>query len=159
MIHQRGSSKIRFSKEEDQFIQQLVLHYGQKWVKISKVMKTRTAKQIRERYVNYLDPNTHHQKWTDEEDEKLILLISKSTNICWKNLTSHFPGRTDVCLKNRFATLNFKKKMSNFLDTKKSNESDSEETFDSFEENIMEEIVSEFNFLYEIFFPKQSKDN
>jgi hypothetical protein len=81
MNHPRGSPKSKFSEEEDQLIQQFVLQYGKKWVKISKIMKTRTAAQIRERYVNYLDPNTHHQKWTDDEDNKLILLISENTNI------------------------------------------------------------------------------
>jgi hypothetical protein len=122
-------------------------------------MKTKTAAQIRERYVNYLDPNTHHQKWTDDEDNKLILLISESTNIRWGNLVNYFPGRTDVCLKNRFATMNFKKKLSVYVDTKITDESVSEKAFHSFEEANIEDIISEFTFLFELFFPKQSKDN
>jgi hypothetical protein len=62
-------------------------------------VKTRTADQIRERYVNYLDPNTQHRNWTGEEDEKLILLISNCKNIHWKSLANSFPRITDVSLK------------------------------------------------------------
>jgi hypothetical protein len=55
--------------------------------------------------------------------------------------------------------MNFKKKLSIYVDTKRTNESVSEKTFHSFEETNIEEIISEFNFLFELFFPKQSKDN
>lgn len=32
-------------------------------------MKERTTKQIRERYINVLDPNINPNPWTEEEDK------------------------------------------------------------------------------------------
>jgi hypothetical protein len=69
-------------------------------------MKTRTARQIRERYLNYLDPNIKQGNWTEEEDQKLFSFISQKEKNSWKNISRHFPGRTDVSIKNRASTLN-----------------------------------------------------
>jgi hypothetical protein len=67
-------------------------------------MEGRNARQIRERYLNYLDDQLEKQLWTTEEDERLLSL-TKTQPISWKQLRQYFPGRTDVHLKNRFARL------------------------------------------------------
>jgi hypothetical protein len=84
-------------------------------------MKTRTARQIRERYLNYLDPNLKTEKWTFEEDQKLISILSKCHNISWKSIQMNFPGRTDVSIKNRSRTIQIKKRIP---DNQKKNISD-----------------------------------
>jgi hypothetical protein len=106
MIKAATSLKFRFSRDEDLKIQELVLQYGKKWTLISHEMKTRTARQIRERYLNYLDPNIKQGNWTEEEDQKLIFFISQNDKISWKHISTHFPGQTDVSIKNRTWTLN-----------------------------------------------------
>jgi hypothetical protein len=69
-------------------------------------MKKRAARQIRERYLNYLDPNIKQGNWTEEEDQKLISFISQKEKNYWKNISRYFSGRTDVSIKNRASTLN-----------------------------------------------------
>jgi hypothetical protein len=102
----KSNSKSKFSKEEDLQIQQLVKIYGQEWSKISKELKTRNSRQIRERYVNYLDPNLNHEKWSIEEDDKLLFLLSSGRPYQWKDLKNifqeeqMFQSKTDIKQKN-----------------------------------------------------------
>jgi myb proto-oncogene protein len=49
---------------------------GKKWVEIAKHFPGRTGKQIRERYLNKLDPELKFENWTKQEDE-IILSIFK----------------------------------------------------------------------------------
>jgi hypothetical protein len=93
--------KSRFSHEEDQFIQNLVEEIGKKWNKIAKKMNNRTGRQIRERYINYLDPSIIQGKFSFEEDEKLMTFLSSNNQISWKEIEIDFPGRTQIHLKNR----------------------------------------------------------
>jgi myb proto-oncogene protein len=40
------------------------------------MLGTKTGKQIRERYINKLDPKIKKEEWTEEEDLLLIQLYS-----------------------------------------------------------------------------------
>jgi hypothetical protein len=93
--------KTRFTHEEDIKIQDYVNEFGMKWTFIANKMKTRTHRQIRERYVNYLNPQLQSAKWSSEEEEKLISILSSGNFISWKSLEKDFPGRTDVSIKNK----------------------------------------------------------
>jgi hypothetical protein len=103
-MNQRSQKKQRFTSEEDQLIIQYVHDYGTKWIEIEKLMEGRKSHQIRERYLNYLDDNLTKHPWTPEEDN-LLLSFTKNHIFSWKKLKSHFSGRTDVHLKNRFKYL------------------------------------------------------
>jgi hypothetical protein len=35
----------------------------------------RTGKQIRDRYINALDPNINHKEWTNEEDQIVLIIF------------------------------------------------------------------------------------
>jgi myb proto-oncogene protein len=62
-----GKYSITQSKEEDQFLIQLVLENGAKnWSCIAKKMRGRMGKQCRERWHNHLNPEIKKQKWTEE---------------------------------------------------------------------------------------------
>lgn len=50
-----GSVKGRWSPEEDQKIQSAYKKFGRNWALISKSLEGRNAKQVRERYINYLE--------------------------------------------------------------------------------------------------------
>ena len=63
-----GIHKGAWTKEEDQQIMQLVKKYGTSWSRISKEMQSRNGKQIRDRYINVLDPYINKDKFTIEED-------------------------------------------------------------------------------------------
>jgi hypothetical protein len=96
-----GIVKGSWSREEDDRILQLVSTYGKCWSKISKVLKTRNGKQIRDRFINVLDPKIKKGKFTEEEDKKLIRLFMQH-GPKWATISKHFTNRTADMIKNRF---------------------------------------------------------
>jgi len=57
-----GIVKGSWKKEEDVNIIDLVMKYGKSWSKISKLLGTRNGKQIRDRFINVLDPEIRKGK-------------------------------------------------------------------------------------------------
>lgn len=96
-----GIVKGKWTKEEDEQISKLVEEHGKSWSKIAKLFKTRNGKQIRDRYINVLDPNINKDKFTEEED-KLLTDLYKQNGPKWSEITKHFPNRTTDMIKNRF---------------------------------------------------------
>lgn len=96
-----GIIKGSWSKEEDEHIVNMVNLYGKSWSKISKLLGTRNGKQIRDRYINVLDPNIHKGKFTEDEDKALIELYFKN-GPRWATIAKSFPQRTADMIKNRF---------------------------------------------------------
>jgi hypothetical protein len=105
-----GIIKGSWKKEEDQLIIQLVEKHGKFWSKISKIINTRNGKQIRDRFINVLDPETRKGKFTDEEDRMLVLLY-KTHGAKWATIAKEFKHRTADMVKNRFHS-SIKKKIS-----------------------------------------------
>ena len=64
----------------------------------------KSAKQCRERWLHQLDPELQNTKWTFDENKKLFKLHLEIGNK-WKNISSHFEGRTDNTIKNNFFSL------------------------------------------------------
>jgi hypothetical protein len=131
--------RTKFSPEEDSLILELVNQYGKSWSLISKHFPSRNEKQIRTRYVNYLDPNLKISNWTKEENMKLIFLVNKYGKK-WSFIENSFGGRTDIHLKNQWSKLTYQSKYCNrekdlFTDTSDSfisdiNDFDFDFTFD-----------------------------
>jgi len=105
-----GIIKGSWKKEEDQRIIDLVNKHGKAWSKISKVLGTRNGKQIRDRYINVLDPEIRKGKFTEEEDVKLIQLF-KQHGPKWATIAKYYPNRTADMIKNRFHS-SIKKRLS-----------------------------------------------
>jgi hypothetical protein len=80
-------------------IQYLMTKYGKKWTRIAEIIKARSYRQIRETYLNYLDPKIQKRELTCEEEDQLLSFLSKNEKVSWKTLSQHFPGRTDAYLK------------------------------------------------------------
>lgn len=74
------------------------------WGKVSEKMPGRTAKQCRERWSNYLDPNLLKSPFSLAEDEKLLLLQRLNGNK-WALISRELPGRTENSVKLRFNSL------------------------------------------------------
>jgi hypothetical protein len=111
-------------------------------------MPSRKPRQIRERYLNYLDPNIKQGKWTEEEDNKLNSFLSLNSKKSWRNIMKYFPGRTDVSLKNRTVTLNFRKSLAQNSNIESNQKLEQEEVSketseESAKENSIEELFDE----------------
>lgn len=79
----------------------MALHGLQAWSHIASMMPGRLSKQVRERWVNHLDPGVIKGGWTPEEDAIILRLIQEH-GTQWKLMTPELPGRTDNAIKNRW---------------------------------------------------------
>lgn len=97
-------TKVRrkaWQDQEDELLLELVEKYGKKWSKIASIMKGRTGKQIRDRYLNNLNPEIVDKDWTSEEDN-LILFLYYNWGKKWSKIAAALPGRSEGQVKNRF---------------------------------------------------------
>ena len=90
----------------------LIKKFGKNWSLLAKYMPSRSGKQIRDRFLNTLDSNVNKDKFTPEEDKKLIQLYTKF-GTSWSKLSNYFPGRTGDMIKNRFYS-SLRKKIHSF---------------------------------------------
>ena len=93
--------KGAWTPEEDQELLRLYRYYGKNWSHISKSMPHRTGKQIRDRFLNALDDNLKKDKFTKEEDRKVVKWYKVYGN-SWCRIAKKIKGRTGDMVKNRF---------------------------------------------------------
>lgn len=74
---------------------------GKNWKLLAEMLGTKTGKQIRERFINKLDPRIKKEDWSDEEDRKIIELFSQIGRK-WSEISKFLPGRPENKIKNRF---------------------------------------------------------
>jgi myb proto-oncogene protein len=102
-------TKGMWTLEEDTYLMKLVKTHGKKWSIIAKVhIVKRTGKQIRDRYVNYLDPELNREPFSEEEDNHLIKLYLKLGRR-WSLIAKEMKTRTSEMVKNRFHAVLVKK--------------------------------------------------
>jgi len=94
-------SKGLWSKKEDEDLLNNISKYGKKWSLLAKIMKTRSNKQIRDRYLNCLDEKVSRHPFTPEEDKKVLELVLKFGSN-WCRIAKEMEGRTGDNIKNRF---------------------------------------------------------
>lgn len=71
------------------------------WDTVSRRMDGRSARQCRERWVNYLAPTIRNEPWTDDEDKLLVDKIGELGH-CWATIGHFFNGRSENDVKNRW---------------------------------------------------------
>lgn len=96
-----GIIKGSWTKEEDDKIIEMVKIHGKSWSKISKILPSRNGKQIRDRFINILDPSIKKGKFSLEEDLKLLNLY-KTFGTKWAMISKFFDNRTADMIKNRY---------------------------------------------------------
>lgn len=88
--------------EEDTHLLALVERHGpSNWSTLSQYLPGRSGKQVRERYMNQLNPNLKKKNWTAEED-RLILEEHGRLGNKWSHIAGKLDGRTDNAVKNRY---------------------------------------------------------
>lgn len=100
-LSQLGRQRKIWSEEEDETIKKLIKKVGKNWKFLSEMLGTKTGKQIRERYINKLDPKIKKEEWTEDEDLLLIQLYSEYGSR-WSEIAKKLPGRPENRIKNRF---------------------------------------------------------
>jgi hypothetical protein len=96
-----GIKKGLWTNEEDDEVRNLVKIHGHQWSNIANVIRSRNGKQIRDRYLNYINPGTKHNEFTDEEDDTITKLYLKHGSR-WSYIAQFCNGRTGDLIKNRF---------------------------------------------------------
>ena len=96
-------SKCRFTIKEDKKLKELVKIYGCSWTKISEEIKTKSARQCRNRWKLYLNPDLINKPFSQEETQTLMFWVEKC-GTDWSTIVHLFPGRSGPSLKNHFTT-------------------------------------------------------
>lgn len=92
-----SSVKGAWSPEEDSLIIKYYSKFGRNWSLIAKKIEGRNGKQIRERFVNYLEKKEDHHKddFTSKEDDlimKYFDIYPYDWNAIAKNIQSKSPA-------------------------------------------------------------------
>jgi len=95
------TKKNLWTQAEDKLLLELIAQYGQKWTLIGRLIGGRKCKQVRDRYLNYLNPEIKTCPFTPEEDNQLISLFNKIGNK-WKQIATNMAGRSESQVKNRY---------------------------------------------------------
>ncbi|CAD8193466.1 unnamed protein product [Paramecium octaurelia] len=98
-IHQNKAK--RWTQTEDKALLQIFKQVGPCWNTIAKQIQSKTGKQVRRRYKNFLDPNLNHGPMTVQEDERIYQEYLKHGSQ-WSKISEKMPGRSENMIKNRF---------------------------------------------------------
>ncbi|CAD8180220.1 unnamed protein product [Paramecium octaurelia] len=98
---QEKRTKRKWSPSEDQILREAYKEFGRQWIKISQKLPGRTSKQVRDRYVNQIDPTITHDEWSAEED-KIILEEYNKGGAKWAIIAKMLRNRSENQVKNRF---------------------------------------------------------
>lgn len=112
--------KGRWAQNEDDLLIKLVRVFGHSWNFIAKIIKTRTNKQVRNRYKEYLDESLNKEVFSQAEDLKLLNLY-KTLKSNWYKYKLHFPNRSNKRLKSRITFLLAKQENENTRDEQATN--------------------------------------
>jgi hypothetical protein len=99
------ASKVKFDHTEDRLLFDAVLIFGcANWHRIASLIPGRSARQCRERWKNYLNPDLFNGEWTADDDR---MLRAKYDEIGpkWVVIAQYFPGRSKNSVRNRLLQL------------------------------------------------------
>jgi hypothetical protein len=99
-------SRRKFGTADDSELVDYVLTYGDNnWAYIAEHMSGGfTARQCRERWRHYLDPDVTATEWTSAEDAQLLAKVEEF-GAHWTTIAHQFPGRSGNTVRNRYQLL------------------------------------------------------
>ncbi|OHT01155.1 Myb-like DNA-binding domain containing protein [Tritrichomonas foetus] len=105
-LFKKGSRKkaILWTNDEDSKLIAAVNKFGMHdWRVIASYVGTgRTSSQCNQRWTRALNPSIIRTPWTEEEDEKIMMLVSQYGDVGWRKIASQIPGRTDLQCRHRY---------------------------------------------------------
>ncbi|ELP84481.1 transcription factor MYB59, putative [Entamoeba invadens IP1] len=105
----KRKSPTSWSESEDFLLKQAVETFGDgHWVEVSQHVGTRSRKQCRERYINFVNPDINTAPWKQSEDKIIIDMYMRNGNK-WTLMNKLLPGRTARAIRNRQRVLFFLK--------------------------------------------------
>lgn len=101
-----GLKKGKWSREEDRVLIEWVEKNGAtRWSKLSSILKGRSSKQIRDRWINNLSPNrAKNFEWTEDVDRELLNKYLEHGS-SWVHISQFIPNSTENMIKNRFYSM------------------------------------------------------
>ncbi len=96
--------KGKWTNKEDEIVKNLVKDYGENWKLVSKILKSRSIKQIRFRYENYLKEGICLLNYSENEDNLLCKLYRNFKNK-WSLYKKYLPNRSSQKIKRRIESL------------------------------------------------------
>lgn len=97
--------RTMFNLEEDLLIRSFVEEYGDNnWDDISLYIPSRSGRQCRERWYNYLFPNINQSNWSLEED-RVLFQVYNQIGPKWGDMVHYFNNRSRNNIKNRWNTI------------------------------------------------------
>ncbi|KAK1390138.1 Cell division cycle 5 [Heracleum sosnowskyi] len=88
-----------WKNSEDEILKALVMKYGKnEWSRISSLLTRKSSKQLKARWLEWLDPSIKKTEWTREEDEKLLHL-AKLMPSQWRTIAPAVGRTTTQCLE------------------------------------------------------------
>ena len=99
-----ASRKGAWSQEEDVHILRCVQQGMSRWSSIAQHVPGRSGKQCRDRWFNFLEPNSRKGGWTEDEDRILETLV-KQFQSQWSRIALRMPGRSESAVCKRWKTL------------------------------------------------------
>lgn len=102
----------KWTKEEDIRLKELVQLYSKNWSLISKDFISRSPKQVRDRFLNYLNPELVTHDFTKEEDMIIVNCVNQFGKK-WVLVSKQLPGRSSYSVKNRYNLMSARVKQKN----------------------------------------------
>jgi hypothetical protein len=101
-----GLKKGKWSAEEDRVLMEWVDKNGpNRWSKLSYLLKGRSSKQIRDRWINNLNPHrAKNFEWTEDLD-RILLKKYLEYGSSWVHISQFIPKSTENMIKNRFYSM------------------------------------------------------
>ena len=84
-----------WTPEEDDQLRRAVDVFDRSWVDICTFVPGRNNDQCRDRWQDALNPTLNKTKWSDKEDEILLVAVAELGQGNWKAVSRRTVGRTD----------------------------------------------------------------
>jgi hypothetical protein len=100
--HKKRKTKKKWTEEEDKILMNLIKSKKiKKWETMATFFENRKGKQLRERWLNHLDPKLSKIDWKVEE-EWYLFLYQKLLGNKWATISKIFTNRSENSCKNHF---------------------------------------------------------